>query len=172
MERLKIAIMRKYISYYRLVLLMPLTVVITVYLWTTDIVKNKTFVANKSVLQHNVEIMENSLADIKNLVYQIGTKPSINIFIRNSSHFNDKSALSDVRDAQTLLASYALTNNYINRIQVYSSKGNVVIGKITSFIRINFLYHLSFTYQGMSYNEWVNPVFLKTHQNQIWPARL
>jgi two-component system, response regulator YesN len=160
----------RYITNYFLVLMIPLISVVVVYFWTVNIVEANTLESSQSVLQHNVEIMENSMAGISSLVNQIGLNPAINTFFRSDSPFMDKTTVADIIKAQQTLNSYSITNNFVDNIQVYSNKSKIVIDQTTSFIRPNFLYELGFSYEGLTYTDWMEGVLQRIHQKEVWPA--
>lgn len=157
-------ILHKYMLSYGLVFLIPLSVAIIICYNMISNMEKEVLDRTLRTLEHGRDILEERLAEVKNITYQLSYDNYINkIYKQENVAYNSWLLKSE-------LDNYLLTNNFIESINVYFPSTDLMISNQLVTDHLEAYYRGNYQSGSVDYKEWKASMTSRNYYMEFLPA--
>jgi AraC-like DNA-binding protein len=137
---------------------------------TLRLVEKDAIASSLSVLDQGRQMMDTRLKEVESMVLQLSLNYQIQAFLNASKPLSDYE-YDMLREMQSTLPAYKLTNMFVYDTYVYFRNSDTILSPNHTSSRMDILYNNFLKYEGMDLEQWKRKVGEKYYKNSYWPVQ-
>lgn len=157
----------KFLVSYLLLLIIPTLVTVFIYKSMMAQTEKNVYEEHLASFRQVSQIITGHFYNTENLAHQISSNLFVTQYINLLSPFEEKKTLPDFNKIPPTIASYLITNDYIEQVQIYAQKSDTLVTKESCYLRLDSFYGTSFSIEGMSRQKWQEDFLTSVYKGEF-----
>ena len=148
-KRKEIPLFYRFIAYYLLLLVVPVSACLYVYFNTEQIIERNLFRSHIASLTQNIQRIEKEFQQVEDTAYSLQTNLAVTQFVHTENPYDDRTKLVTFNQVTPYLRPYLTVNPFFSKIFLYSGKSGALVSDRFVSLDLTRLYPRSFSVTGM-----------------------